>query len=144
MTDLVEAFNISLNKPGETDLTTMRANWFWLQMAIGAIGIRDGFVGLYIPGWTTTVTTASTASPLDYSEPTVVTIAKTYTDVSPNVLRQFRYNLTWDETGATPLLTAIVYQNYDATASPQWATVTGGTITITRSAAGRFIGATSA
>jgi len=144
MTDLIEAFNISLNKPGETDLTTMRANWFWLQMAIGAVGIRDGFAGLYIPGWTTTVTTTSTASPLDYSEPTVVTIAKTYTDVSPNVLRQFRYNLTWSQTTVLPSLIGIVYQHYDATASPQWATVTGGTITITRSAGGHMTGATSA
>ena len=140
MTDLIEQFNISLNHPGETDLTTMRANWFWLQMAIGGVGIRDGMAGLFIPGWTTTVTTASTASPLDYSEPTVITIAKTYTDISPNELRQFRYNLTWTST----FLTGIVYQHYDATASPQWATVTGGTITITRDASGNFTGATSA
>ena len=140
MTDLVEGFNISLNKPGETDLTTMRNNWFWLLMAIGGVGIRDGFSGLYMPGWTTTVTTTDTGSPLDYTYPSVITIAKTYTDTSPNVLRQFRYNLTW----TSNFLTGIVYQHYDATASPQWATVTGGTITITRDASGNFTGATSA
>ena len=118
----------------------MRQNWFFIQMSLGAVGIRDGKAGLYIPGWTTTVTTADTGSPLDYSEPTVVTISKTYTDVSPNVTRQFRYNLTW----AAGLLTEIVYQNYDVAASPQWATVTGGTMTLTYDAGGSFTGATSA
>jgi hypothetical protein len=140
MTDLTEQFNISLNHPGEDDLTAMRANWFFLQMAIGGVGIRDGFAGLFIPGWTTTITTADTGSPLDYSEPTEVLIAKTYTDTSPNVLRQFKYVLTW--TGG--FLTQVVYWNYDATGSPQWQVVTGGTITITRDATGNMTGATSA
>jgi len=140
MTDLVESFNISLNKPAETDLTTMRANWFFLTMALGGVGVRDGLAGLYIPGWTTTVTTSDTGSPLDYTYPTTIVIAKTYTDSSPNVLRQFRYTLTW----TSNYLTGIVYENYDATASPQWQTVTGGTITITRDASGNFTGATSA
>lgn len=140
MTDLIESFNISLNHPGEDDLTLMRNNWFFLLMSMGGIGIRDGNAGLYIPGWTTTVTTADTGSPLDYTYPTTITIAKTYTDVSPNVLRQFRYTLTW----TSNFLTGIVYEHYDATASPQWATVTGGTITITRDASGNFTGAASA
>jgi len=140
MTDLIEQFNISLNHPGETDLTTMRANWFFLQMAIGGVGVRDGKAQLYIPGWTTTVTTSDTGSPLDYTYPDTIVISKLYEDTSPGVLRQFRYTLTW----TSNYLTGIVYENYDATASPQWATVTGGTITITRDASGNFTGATSA
>jgi len=139
MTDLVENFNISLNHPGEDDLAIMRANWFWLHMAIGGVGLRDGLAGLFAPEWTTVVTTADTGSPLDYSQPTEILMSKTYTD-SPQTVRQFKYVLTW----VGGFLTGVVYWNYDATASPQWQIVTGGTITITRDAVGNFTGATPA
>jgi len=139
MTDLTEQFNISLNHPGETDLTTMRTNWRFLLMAIGAVGIRDGLAGLFVPGWTTTVTTADTGSPLDYSEPTVVNMTKAFTDVSPNVTEQIQFNLTW----VASKLTGIVYQ-YDDGSGGGLTTVTGGTLTLTYSAGGHFTGATSA
>ena len=139
MTDLTENFNISLNQPGETNLTQMRTNWRFLLMAIGAVGIRDGLAGLFVPGWTTTVTTADTGSPLDYSEPTVVNMTKAFTDVSPNVTEQIQFNLTW----AGGKLTGIVYQ-YDDGSGGGLTTVTGGTLTLTYSAGGHFTGATSA
>jgi len=139
MTDLIEAFNISLNHPGEDDLTDMRANWRFLQMIIGAVGIRDGLISLFIPQWATTVTTTDTGSPLDYSEPTEVLIARTYTDVSPNVTEQYKYLLTWTSGN----MTQIIYQ-YDDGGGGGFTTVTGGTITITYSAGGHMTGATSA
>ena len=139
MTDLTEQFNISLNQPGETNLTQMRTNWRFLLMAIGAVGIRDGLAGLFVPGWTTTVTTADTGSPLDYSEPTVVNMSKAFTDVSPNVTEQIQFNLTW----VASKLTGIVYQ-YDDGSGGGLTTVTGGTLTLTYSAGGHFTGATSA
>ena len=138
MTNLIEDFNISLNHPGEDDLTQMRENFKWLFLCVLLAGVRDQKKCLYAPGWTTTV--VSTSSPLDYDHPDYVTCSKTYTTVSPNETWTYRFNLTW--TGDN--LTTIVCKFSDGTTSPLFTTVTGGTITCTYDGSGNLTGATTA
>lgn len=135
MADLVEDFGLIVAHPGQDDLAKMRNAWYFLMMVIGGIGVRDQKNCLYVPGWTTTVTSAS--SPADYSKPDYITLSKTYTDVSPNNTVRFRYNLTW--TGDN--LTTIVFQYDNGTTSPLFTTVTGGTMTLTYDGSGNLMGA---
>ena len=137
MSDLIEDFNISLNHPGEDDLTQMRENFKWLFLCVLLAGVRDQKKCLYAPGWTTTV--VSTSSPLDYDHPDYVTCSKTYTTTSPNVTMTYRFDLTW--TGDN--LTTIVCKFSDGTTSPLFTTVTGGTISCTYDASGNLTGATT-
>jgi hypothetical protein len=138
MTDLVEDFNISLNHPGEDDLTQMRENWKWLLMCALLTGVRDQKKCIYAPGWTTTV--ISTSSPLNYDQPESITVSKTYTDTSPNETWTYQFLLTWTGTN----LTTIVCQFSDGTTSPEFTTVTEGTITCSYDGSGNLTGATSA
>ena len=138
MTDLIEDFNISLNHPGETDLTQMRENWKWLFMCVLLVGVRDQKKCLYAPGWTTTI--VSSSSPLNYATPDYITLSKTYTTVSPNETWTYKFLLTW--TGSN--LTTIECQFSDGTTSPLFTTVTLGTITCTYDDNGNLTGATSA
>jgi hypothetical protein len=131
MTDLIEKFNISLNKPGQTDLQSMRDNWKWLFMV--AMEKVDA-----APDWATTIT--SNSSPLDFSEPDQKLVSKTYTDESPNRTEQFRYQYTWSGGNKTQ----IVFQYYDVNSSPQWQTVTGGTATLSYDGSGNLTGVTTA
>ena len=129
MTDLVEDFNISLNHPGEDDLTQMRDNFKWLFMCALLAGVRDQKKCIYAPGWTTTVT--STSSPLGANPDRIEVSKGSFT---------YRFDLTW--TGDN--LTTIVCQFSDGTTSPLFTTVTGGTITCTYDGSGNLIGATTA
>ena len=140
MTNLTEEFNISLNHPGEDDLTQVRENFKWLFLCVALVGIRDQKKCLYAPGWTTTV--SSSSSPLDYDHPERIELSKTYTTTSPNVTMTYRFDLTW--TGDN--LTTIVCQFSDSSnpTSPLFTTVTGGTITCTYDASGNLTGATTA
>jgi len=130
MTDLVEDFNTTIAHPGEDDLTQMRVNWKWILMTTLLNGVRDQKKCLYAPGYTVTVT--STSSPGDFTHPDSILAVKG--------LDQYRFNLTW--TGDN--LTTIVCQHSDGTTSPEFSTVTGGTISASFDGSGNMTGASSA
>ena len=132
MADLDASFNTTLAHPGADDLAEWRANWRWLTMVmLEAVKVA--------PEWSTTVT--QSASPEDYSQPDHMIVSKTFTDVSPNVTERFKYVYTWTSGNKTQIL----FQYDDGTgSSPEFTTITGGTMTLTYDGSGNLTGATSA
>lgn len=136
---LTEQFNlISLPETVADAFAQLQDNFYFLLMAAARQAIT-------IPDWTMTAT--STASPEDYCNPDYITFTKTYTTESPQVTRAIRIEFTYTEYGS-PIVkhpTTLVFKFKDGSTSPEFETVTGGTITVVYDgAAGNVKSATSA
>lgn len=128
MTDLTERINeISLSYPRSDSHAALIDTIRWLFMVMMERALAA-------PDWATVIT--SSASPEDFTEPDYKTVTKTYTDESPEVTVQFRYNYTW----ASGNKTGIEFQFDDGSGLE---TVTGGTVVLTYDGSGNFTGATT-